>query len=336
MQYRQLPRTELTLPEVGFGVWTVATNWWGTIDENEQAALLENALELGVNFFDTADTYGEGYGEEILAKVLGHRRDELVIATKFGYDFYDKSTPRVGHQERAQKFDREFVIFACEQSLRRLGTDYIDLYQIHNPRLDILERDELFETLEQLQFDGKIRYYGVALGPDIGWFEEGQAAMRERHVDSLQMILSIMEQEPARDFFPIAQDEQVGLISRVPHASDVLTGKYIEPPTFKEGDHRSHRRQEWLLEALKKAEQVKFLGDEENTGRTMSQAAIKFCLDQPTIVSVLPNFTNMEELREYTSAPETPDLTGQERTRLEDLWQNSFDLEDPVPEFREI
>ena len=336
MQYRQLPRTDLTLSEVGFGVWTVATNWWGTIDENDQAALLENALELGVNFFDTADTYGEGYGEEILAKVLGHRREELVIATKFGYDFYDKSTPREGHQERPQKFDREFVIFACEQSLRRLGTDYIDLYQIHNPRLDILERDELFETLEQLQFDGKIRYYGVALGPDIGWFEEGQAAMRERHVSSLQIILSIMEQEPARDFFPIAQDEQVGLISRVPHASDVLTGKYIEPPTFKEGDHRSHRRQEWLLEALKKAEQVKFLGDEENTGRTMSQAAIKFCLDQPTIVSVLPNFTNMEELREYTSAPETPDLTGQERTRLEDLWQNSFDLEDPVPEFREI
>ena len=335
MKYRQLPRTDLVLPEVGFGVWTVATNWWGEIDPDDKVALLENALELGINFFDTADTYGEGYGEEILGKVLGHRRQDIVITTKFGYDFYDK-TPRIGHQERPQKFDREFVMYACEQSLRRLGTDYIDIYQIHNPRIDTLERDELFETLEQLQFDGKIRYFGVALGPDIGWFEEGEAAMRERRVDSLQMILSIMEQEPARDFFPIAKEEQVGLISRVPHASDVLTGKYIEPPTFQEGDHRSHRRQEWLIDALKKAERLDFLADEDNTGRTMSQAAIKFCLDQPTIVSVLPNFTNLEELREYAAAPETPDITGDERTQLEDLWQNGFYLEDPVPEFREV
>ena len=193
MEYRQLPRTDLRLSEVGFGVWTVATDWWGKIHDEQRAALLENAVDQGINFFDTADTYGEGYGEEILAKVLGHRRNELVIATKFGYDFYDKTTPRTGHQERPQKFDRDFVIFACEQSLRRLRTDFIDLYQIHNPRIDALERDELFETLEQLQFEGKIRYYGVALGPDIGWFDEGQAAMRERHVDSLQVIYSILE-----------------------------------------------------------------------------------------------------------------------------------------------
>ncbi len=143
MKYRQLPRTDLVLPEVGFGVWTVATTWWGQRSEEEQASLLENALELGITFFDTADTYGEGYGEEVLAKVLGHRRSDITIATKFGYDFYDKA-PREGHQERPQKFDREFVIFACEQSLRRLRTDHIDLYQIHNPRITALERDELF------------------------------------------------------------------------------------------------------------------------------------------------------------------------------------------------
>ncbi|MCH8351453.1 MAG: aldo/keto reductase [Chloroflexi bacterium] len=336
MLYRKLPRTDLILPEVGFGVWTVATNWWGEIAEHDKAALLENALDLGINFFDTADTYGEGYGEELLAEVLGHRRTDIIIATKFGYDFYDKTTPRIGHQERAQKFDREFVTFACEQSLRRLRTDYIDIYQIHNPRIDALEKDELFETLEQLQFEGKIRHFGVALGPDIGWFEEGDAAMRERHVPSVQIIYSILEQEPARDFFPIAKEQEVGLISRVPHASDVLTGKYIEPPEFKEGDHRSHRRIEWLKEALRKAEQLGFLKDEDNTGRTMSQAAIKFCLDQPAIVSVLPNFTNLEELREYAAAPETPDLTEWERSRLEDLWQNAFDLEEPAREFREI
>ena len=334
MRFRELPRTELILPEVGFGVWTVATDWWGKISDENRASLLENALELGVNFFDTADTYGEGFGEEILAKVLGHRRKDIIISTKFGYDFYDKSVPREGHQERAQKFDREFVTFACEQSLRRLETDYIDLYQIHNPKMTALERDDLFETLEQLQFDGKIRYFGAALGPDIGWFEEGEASMRDRHVDSMQMIYSIIEQDPARDFFPISEEENVGLISRVPHASEVLTGRFIEPPTFQEGDHRASRKAEWMREALRKAAEVKFLAQEDT--RTMSQSAIKFCLAQPSIISVLPNFTNMDELKEYTGAPETPDLTVEELSRLDDLWQNDFSTEEPAHQFREI
>ncbi|MDE2938775.1 MAG: aldo/keto reductase [Chloroflexota bacterium] len=330
MKYRTLPRTDLELSEVGFGVWTVATTWWGKIPEEQRAELLENAVELGVNFFDTADTYGEGYGEEILAKVLGYRRHDLVIATKFGYDFYDKLTPRVGHQERPQKFDQDFVRFACEQSLRRLNSDYIDLYQIHNPRIDALEKDDLFEVLEQLKTEGKIRYYGVALGPDIGWFEEGEASMKERDVHSLQIIYSILEQEPAKDFFPIAKDCEVGLLSRVPHASEALTGRYTEVPEFDESDHRSHRRIEWLREALRKVEQVQFLAGEE-TGRTLAQAAIKFALYQPSIVSVLPNFTNLDELNDYTSAVEVPDITDAEQSLLDDLWEYNFDLaEAPV------
>jgi aryl-alcohol dehydrogenase-like predicted oxidoreductase len=335
MKYRQLPRTELQLSEIGFGVWTVATTWWGLIPQEQRAALLTNAVELGINFFDTADVYGDGYGEDILAQVLGQQRHNLVIATKFGYDFYDKLTPRVGHQERPQKFDPEFVRFACEQSLRRLRTDYIDIYQVHNPRMPAIERDELFETLEQLKYEGKIRYYGSALGPDIGWFEEGSASMRERHVHSVQIIYSILEQQPARDFFPIAKETQVGLLSRVPHASEVLTGRYIAPPSFQEGDHRAHRRVEWLQQALKKAEQVKFLAGED-TGRTMSQAAIQFCLAQPTIVSVLPNFTNLEELREYTAAVDTPPLTDAEQKQLDDLWLHQFNLEEPISQFREV
>jgi len=335
MKYRQLPGTDLQLSEIGFGVWTVATNWWGNIPEEQRAELLENALELGVNFFDTADTYGEGYGEEILAKVLGYRRHEMVIATKFGYDFYDKTTPREGHQERPQKFDPEFVRFACEQSLRRLRTDYIDIYQLHNPKMDAVENDELFETLDELQREGKIRRYGAALGPDIGWFEEGELVMKERQVRSVQIIYSILEQDPAKAFFPIAQDQQVGLLSRVPHASEALTGRYTEAPTFAEGDHRSHRRVEWLREALRKVEQVKFLAGED-TGRTLSQAAIKFCLYQPTIVTVLPNFTNLEELRDYTGAVDAPDLTDREQSLLDELWENDFQLEEAVPQFREI
>ena len=328
MQYRHLPRTDLGLSEVGFGLWTLGTNWWGRIEEPDKIQLLEKAFDLGVTFFDTADTYGEGYGEEILSKALGPKRHDIIIATKFGYDFYD-SIERIGHQERTQKFEPEFIRYALDQSLRRLNTDYIDLYQLHNPRIDAIEDDEVFDTLDTLVKEGKIRYYGSALGPDIGWFEEGEASMREREVYSLQIIHSILEQEPSRRFFPIAHDAQVGLISRVPHASEVLTDRYLEPPTFEPGDHRAHRKQEWLAQALKKAAQVRFLA--EGTGRSLAQSAIKFCLAQDTIVSVLPNLTNMDELVEYAEASETPDLTIEERERLDDLWENGFYLEEVSP-----
>ncbi|PKB69785.1 MAG: aldo/keto reductase [SAR202 cluster bacterium Io17-Chloro-G5] len=334
MKFRKLPRTDLVLSEVGFGVWTVATNWWGKIEDADKTALLENAVEEGINFFDTADTYGDGFGEEILATVLGHKRNDIVIATKFGYDIYDP-TPRDGHKERAQKFDKEFVKYACEQSLRRLGTDYIDLYQAHNIKLADLEHDELFETLEQLQFEGKIRHYGVALGPDIGWVEEGEYTLTQRQVASTQVIYSIMEQDPAKHFMTLAEENEVGLLSRVPHASNTLTGEFDDGlPTFDADDHRAHRKNEWLEEAMKKVARVRFLVQEDT--RTMAQSAIQFVLKQPSIISVLPNFTNLSELKEYTSALETPEISDAEQAKLDELWEHGFDVSEPEPQFREI
>jgi len=334
MKFRKLPRTDLVLSEVGFGVWTVATNWWGKIEDADKASLLENAVEEGINFFDTADTYGDGFGEEILATVLGHKRNDIVIATKFGYDIYDP-TPRDGHKERAQKFDKEFVKYACEQSLRRLGTDYVDLYQAHNIKLADLERDELFEILEQLQFEGKIRHYGVALGPDIGWVEEGEYTLTQRQVASAQVIYSIMEQDPAKHFMRLAEENEVGLLSRVPHASNTLTGEFDDGlPTFDADDHRAHRKNEWLEEAMRKVARVRFLVQEDT--RTMAQSAIQFVLKQPSIISVLPNFTNLSELKEYTSALETPEISDEEQAKLDELWEHGFDISEPEPQFREI
>ncbi|MEE2949477.1 MAG: aldo/keto reductase [Chloroflexota bacterium] len=334
MKFRKLPRTDLVLSEIGFGVWTVATNWWGKIEDADKTSLLENAVEEGINFFDTADTYGDGFGEEILAKVLGHKRNDLIIATKFGYDIYD-STPREGHQERTQKFDKEFVKYACEQSLRRLGTDYIDLYQAHNIKLADLEKDELFETLEQLQFEGKIRYFGVAIGPDIGWQEEGEYSIKERQVKSAQIIYSLLEQDPAKRFIELANEHQIGLLSRVPHASNTLTGEFDHGlPTFNADDHRAHRKNEWLVEAMRKVDRVRFLAQEDS--RSMAQAAIQFVLKPKAIVSVLPNLTNMAELKEYTSAVDTPGITDEEQAKIDELWEHDFDLSEPERQFREI
>jgi len=329
VKYRSLPRTDLTLSEVSFGVWTVSTNWWGKVEPEDGVRLLQRAYDLGVNFFDTADTYGQGFGEEILARALGKHRHDIIIGTKFGYDIYSPFE-RKGHTERPQKFEAQFVRFACEQSLRRLKTDYIDIYQYHNPRLEALQKDDVWDTLQDLVKEGKVRYVGSALGPDIGWFEEGDYSMRVRKVHSLQIIYSILEQEPARRFFPIAKEHNVGLLTRVPHASEVLTDRYVnEPPRFDPTDHRAHRKREWLEKALKRAAQVRFLA--EGTGRTMAQAAIKFCLAQPTVVSVLPNIVTMQELEEYLAAPETPDLTREELDRLEEIYQHNFYLEEAAP-----
>ena len=245
MKYRSLGKTELEVSAVGFGVWTVSAGWWGRVDERDGVNLLNQALDLGISFFDTADAYGRGYGEEILAKALGKKRSDNVIGTKFGYDFHTQIGEE-GRTELPQDFSSEFVRRACEQSLRRLNTDYIDLYQLHNPRMEAIESDELFETLEALVDEGKIRYYGVALGPDadrVEGVEEGEAAMKERKVASVQVAYNILEQDPARRFFPIALEEGAGLLSRAPHAYGLLYGAYDNLPAPTASDHRG---QAWL------------------------------------------------------------------------------------------
>ena len=324
MRYRTLGTTGFEVSEVGFGVWTVSTNWWGKIDEDEGVRLLTDSYDLGINLFDTADTYGDGYGEEILAKALQKRRHDIVIATKFGYDFY-ANVVREGHKERPQNFSPEFIQHACEQSLRRLKTDYIDLYQLHNPRMETIERDEVFDTLEALAGQGKVRQYGVALGPDIGWFEEGEASMRLRKVSALQIIYSILEQDPATRFFPIAAEEKTGLLTRVPHASGLLDGTYTKDTVFDPADHRSNRRQEWLARGLKKLKHLDFLLD--NGGSTIGQTAIKFALAAPGVASALPNILNATQLRELAAAPETADLPQEYLDRIFELYSEDFYLE---------
>ena len=171
-----------------------------------------------------------------------------------------------------------------------------------------------------------MRHYAAALGPDIGWEEEGMAAMRRRRVPSLQIIYSILEQDPARAFFPVADECDTGLLARVPHASGMLDGTYKPGMVFEASDHRSHRKQEWLETSLRKVSQLEFLyGD--GTGRTIGQAAIQFVLAQPTVTSVLPNILNESQLQEFVAAPDTPPLTEDELSRIADLYDRDFYLE---------
>ncbi|HVP05385.1 MAG TPA: aldo/keto reductase [Dehalococcoidia bacterium] len=329
MQFRTIPNTGLSVSTVGFGVWTVATSWWGAESDQAGIDLLRKAYDLGVTFYDTADAYGDGKGETLLAEALGHVRDKIVIGTKFGYDWYN-TKDRAGQRERPQDFSPRFVRFACEESLRRLGTDYIDLYQMHNPRLPTVRDDELFATLEDLKREGKIRHYAAALGPANGWEAEGLALCRNRKIATLQIIYNMFEQAPGRRLIEACERDGVGAIIRVPHSSGLLEGKYTLETTFPKTDHRAHRPREWLIEGLQKLDKVKFLA--EGTGRTIGQAAIQYCLESPNTVSVLPNIYDAEQLEEFAAGSDVPPLTADEFARIAEMYPDNFGVERLVEE----
>jgi aryl-alcohol dehydrogenase-like predicted oxidoreductase len=188
-----------------------------------------------------------------------------------------------------------------------------------------IESDELFALLEDLKTEGKIRHYGVALGPAIGWQDEGIAAMRDRKIAGLQTIYNLFEQDPGRAFFPIAREQGIGVLVRVPHSSGMLEGKYSSETAFSENDHRSHRPKEWLTEGLEKLKSINFL----TTGgdRTIGQAALQFILAETSVTSTLPNIYNAEQLREFAAAPETPRLNVAEIAKLRDLYERNFGVE---------
>lgn len=331
MKYRKLAGTDLTLSEVGFGVWSVSTNWWGEVSESDGVALLRKAFDKGITFFDTADSYGEGYGEEILARALSGQRDRIVIGTKFGYDL---DAPRSGHhRERPQNWSPDFVKAACEKSLVRLGTDRIDLYQMHNSRLTAIQRDDTVAGLDDLRTAGKIKHWGVAVGPDIGWIEEGEYTLSERHVPA-QIIYSILEQDPANRFIRAAEEANVGVFCRVPHASGMLDGTYtkntqLDSMPFDADDHRSYRKMQWLSQSLEKLKQIDFLVSGKPA--TVGQIAIKFCLAPQIMASCVPTITNEAQLDEYTAAPDVEELPVDELERLASLYSDNFGTGDKDP-----
>jgi aryl-alcohol dehydrogenase-like predicted oxidoreductase len=324
MKYRNLGNTDIAVSEVGFGVWTVSTGWWGEVVDDRSVRLLRQAHERGINYFDTADTYGSGKGETLLADAFGHMRESIVISTKIGYDFYNH-TARRGQQERPQDWSEGFLRFALEQSLKRLGTDYVDLLQLHNTKMDAAENDELFALMESFKDEGKIRSYGAALGPKIGWREEGIKMMRERGLAGLQMIYNLLEQDPGRDLIGAARDTGTSLVVRVPHSSGMLEGRYDENTTFGPNDHRRHRPKEWLTTGLRKVESLSFLT--EPGERTLGQAALKFVLASPEVASTLPNIYDEGQIEEFAATSEAPDLTEGELSRVAELYENDFGLE---------
>ena len=325
MRYRRFGKTDLVVSEVGLGTWTLVSDWWGTSDDPQ--SMIHAALDAGINFIDTAPVYGsEGAGETILRDVLASR-EEIVVTTKVGYDITaERRFP--GQSERPHDWRPESVRRQCEESLTRLGVDRIDLYQLHNTRIEPIVADDLWATLLDLQHAGKVRELGVALGPAIGWVEEGTRALDDRPIASLQTVFNVLEQEPGRTFAgrPRVQAGEASLISRVPHASDTLSGKVTPDTVFDPKDHRSHRNRDNMLDNFEKAATLEFLWG-AGTGRTIGQAAIAGVLANPAFTTVLPSVLTVEDVREYAAAPDLP-LTETESRAVQDLWSRNFDHED--------
>jgi aryl-alcohol dehydrogenase-like predicted oxidoreductase len=325
MKFRTFGNSGVQASEVGFGVWTVSMPWWGIKDVEFGKKLLRKAYDLGITMFDTADTYGNGLGETILKDALGDVRSKITIATKFGYNFYDtKPEERKGQVELPHKFEPDFITFALEQSLQRLSTDHVDLWQMHNARMSHIQRDDLFALMEKFKQQGKVRAYGVALGPAIGWEEEGLEAMKTRTIDALMIIYNLLEQKPGRSFLPVARERHTGLQVRVPHSSGMLEGKYTKDTVFSADDHRSHRKKVWMEQGLVKVEALKFLT--EGRGRTLAQAALQYILAHPEVTTTLPNIYNEEQLVEFAGATDTPAFTAEELAMVDKLFDENYGL----------
>jgi aryl-alcohol dehydrogenase-like predicted oxidoreductase len=333
MKYRTYRNTDLTVSEVGFGMWTMSTGWWGKFTEGEAIGLMHKAFDLGITLFDAADTYGNGLSEELIAKAFAEHRDDIVVATKVGYDFVHHGNERRGQREIPQDFSPEAVVRATEAALQRLKTDRIDLLQLHNIRMEQVTDEEVWTTLDELRGRGLIRYYGIALGPAIGWLYEGVNCVKERNVTSVQHIYNMLEQYPGSKIQDAASDngKDTMFLIRVTHSSGMLEGHYTAETTFPPTDHRSHRPRSWLLNGVKKVDQLRFL---EGPDRTLGQAALQWLLADQRVASTLPNVYDEKQLVEFAAAPESPELTPDELERVHALYASGFGLEEDPPKFK--
>lgn len=348
MKYRTIRKTNLKVSEVGFGLWTVSTGWWGKFTDDEAVAMMRKAFDLGINLYDAADTYGNGRSEELIPKAFPGLRDKLVIATKVGYDFYNHGEERKGQREIPQDFSPKFLRFAVDQALQRLKTDRIDILQLHNIREAQVHDDALWATLADLQKEGKIVSSGAALGPAIGWLYEGVDCIQQRNPIIMQHIYNLLEQFPGNhlhaatyakannpqatvDDLPEFKHGQMSIdpqldtsyLIRVTHSSGMLEGKYTPETVFPPEDHRSHRPKSWLVNGLEKIKTLDFLIGKE-TGRTLGQAALLWLLAEKTVASCLPNIYNEEQLVEFAAAPDKEPITQAELVRIAELFAQNF------------
>ena len=317
MNYRSLGKTGLKISEVGFGAWAIGgpsdaagVQWgWGETPEHEAIGALHRARDLGVNFFDTADVYGDGRSEEILAKAFGGGWGDLLVASKVG------NVTRQGSSTK--DWSRQHISWSCEQSLRRLKKDVIDLYQLHNPAEGDIRHGDWPETLDRLREQGKIRWYGVS----VYLPEEAKAVLERGAGHAIQLVYNALRQEMAPEVLPLAQKKQFGIIARVPLYYGILTGKFKPETSFPDNDHRSHTLPpETMRQLVPRAEKMRKLAA-DNGEQNFARWALRFVLANPAISTVIPGARNPRQAEANCAASDGPALSQPQVTEARRLWE---------------
>src|SRR5580698_5837236 len=324
MERRKFGNTGLEVSAISLGCWPFGVDWWGHYTDEQALRLMQFSLDQGITFFDSGDAYGNGRAESLVGKFLKTLpRDRVEIGGKFGYDFYTDPGEAGSHRERKQDFSPQFLRVSLEKSLKRVGTDYFDLLMAHNIKLPQF-RDDFFAELEKLKDEGKIRLWGVALGPAIGWREEGVKAMLDHGAKAVQTVYNLFEQNPGREFCETARATGSGVLARVHDNSSILKDKVKIDTEIGASDHRKFRDQSWKIYGLKKLELVRHYATDH--GMTVHQLACKWLLQQPALTSITGTFLNEHEIREAAESVEKPNLSQAELSELLESYAKDFDL----------
>lgn len=315
MNYRELGRTGWKVSEVSFGAWAIGAAW-GKVDDRESVAALHKSIDLGVNFIDTADVYGDGHSERLIAQVLKERKEKVIVVTKAG---------RRLNPHTADGYNKTNLTQFIERSLKNLATDCLDLVQLHCPPTEVYYRPEVFGVLDDLVQAGKIRYYGVS----VEKVEEALKAIEYPGVQSVQIIFNMFRLRPAELFFEQAKKRKVGILARVPLASGMLTGKMTAQTTFASDDHRQFNRRGESFDVgetfsgveyetgLRAVEEIRKLVPEN---ATMAQFALRWILMFDAVTCVIPGAKRPSQAEDNIKAADLPALTADQMSAVQKIY----------------
>lgn len=315
MNYRKFGQTGWQVSEIGFGAWAIGADW-GNVSEADAMAALHAAVDNGVNFIDTADVYGDGRSEKLVARLLKERSEQIYVATKAGR----RLDPHV-----TEGYNRKNLTRFIERSLRYLEVDALDLVQLHCPTTQVYYNPEVFQALDDLQTAGKIKNYGVS----VEKVEEALKAIQYPGVKSVQIIFNIFRTRPAELFFELAQAKQVAILARVPLASGLLSGKMTRDSTFSEDDHRNYNRYGESFDVgetfsgvdyktgLEAVEQVRPLVPK---GMSMAQFALRWILMFEAVTTAIPGAKNVPQAIDNARASDFPPISDQSMAKLKDIY----------------
>lgn len=309
IEKRRLGKSDIEITKIGVGLWAIGGGEWGEVKDRESLNMIDAALDMGINFFDTADVYGDGHSEELLGQAMKGRRDEFVVATKIGWRGFD------GDKGVSQYDTVDKLVKGVESNLERLQTDYVDLIQSH---IDFREptMEVFIEGFQKLQSQGKVRAYGVSTSD----FEYLKAFNADNQASSLQIDYSILNRTPEKEIFPYTLENDLGVLVRGPLAMGILTGKFSKDIEFKEGDFRKRWTEneyeyQIFMNDLEKVDKLRALAN----GRTLAQLAIQFVLQHPAVTVAIPGAKRISQLSENMKAALLPPLTEEEMALIDSI-----------------